>query len=388
MTVMDQTRDISGAAQHRLTQIFTPPEYVKKADHQTLYGEAAAMASHLYAHPAQRLYPCHTKAACWLSSVFVADNKEQHTATEYQAICQQLEKLAAYWGISEAVTGIFEKAAQLADVNLLKVPDSDFALVWQDEKGNKQRQYPLRNALEVKEASTWFVKYRDEFTFSDKHTIAKKILEKAAALGAVTADSELLSRCAGYGYCPAEGVRREWLKRAQLTKHNFPDYSAAATNMANTLQNATFEVRDQGLHVKMAEVLSQFDQTCRLSPLYGTELERPEDVIFQVTEKVAGDFVTNHVLCSNGAIYEKIALERLNIDQVRDWFGEDFADSVGGVMLNTEKLAELLPTLPRPDAALFERMADSVGVQPFGRQKVADHVPQSELSQFAAAYRT
>ena len=50
--------------------------------------------------------------------------------------------------------------------------------------------------------------------------------------------------------------------------------------------------------------------------------------------------------------------------------GSDFVErvSAGGVMLDTEKLAEELRTLPRGDAKLFEALANSAQIAPFNKQ--------------------
>jgi hypothetical protein len=58
---------------------------------------------------------------------------------------------------------------------------------------------------------------------------------------------------------------------------------------------------------------------------------------------------------------------------LRDILGEEFVNrvSTGGLMLDTEKLAEELRTLPRVDAKLFERLADSASVKPFGKEASA-----------------
>jgi hypothetical protein len=52
-------------------------------------------------------------------------------------------------------------------------------------------------------------------------------------------------------------------------------------------------------------------------------------------------------------------------------------------MVDAEKLAEELRTLPRGDARLFERLADSVQITPFGKQATAS---KSALLKLAALH--
>ena len=60
ITVLDHTQDLSGVETHRLTSLYEPPEFVKKADGERLYGNAETLPQHVYADPLGRLYPCHT----------------------------------------------------------------------------------------------------------------------------------------------------------------------------------------------------------------------------------------------------------------------------------------------------------------------------------------
>ena len=50
--------------------------------------------------------------------------------------------------------------------------------------------------------------------------------------------------------------------------------------------------------------------------------------------------------------------------------GTDFADAIsaGGLFVSSEKLAEIVPTLPRGDAELFDRMLNSVGIHPVAKE--------------------
>jgi hypothetical protein len=70
--------------------------------------------------------------------------------------------------------------------------------------------------------------------------------------------------------------------------------------------------------------------------------------------------------------------------------GSDLADeiSTGGVLVDREKLAEILPTLPRGDAELFERMLDKNGITPFAKEAAATKqgLRKRDLFELAANY--
>jgi hypothetical protein len=83
-----------------------------------------------------------------------------------------------------------------------------------------------------------------------------------------------------------------------------------------------------------------------------------------------------------------MALDRLDISHIRQWLGDEFADEVGGVMLDTTKLAAIVPTLPRPEAEMFERMASAAGISVFARDKTAMDrgLTREEMEALAAQY--
>lgn len=138
----------------------------------------------------------------------------------------------------------------------------------------------------------------------------------------------------------------------------------------------------------MAALMDQFDRDCRLNTLYDEGgLERPEDALFSITEKVASEFLNTHTQTTTGAIYEKTALEKLSLDDITRWMGDEFAQEVatGGVFVDMDKLAELLPTMPRDDAEMFERMTAEAGINPMAYEKAAEAAGMSDEDRQALA---
>lgn len=371
-SIFDHTQDLTGTEKHRLTQICPAPEFVKSASHDQLCGNPETLEAHLYANATDRVYPCHTKAATWMSALFFGDKCDQLSQTKAAQAKQRIWKAAGYWGIQPMVQDAWDKVAAAKQAGVHNLTDDDFALVW-EQGGKKERHYPLRNAAEVKQASNWFNEHHAQFNFDDKHMMATRILEKAAAYNAAVENAELLQRCAGRGYCPKADAVAAWTKRSELVANTKPDYAMQARKMADSINASNMEIHEQGRRIKLASVMSQYDHVTGLRRLYSEDggLERPEDVLFKVTEKVAREFVSDHVQTINGAIYEKAALSNLDIEQIQKWMGDDIADACGGVLLDTEKLAELLPTLPRPDADMFERMAEAANVPVSFKEKSA-----------------
>lgn len=373
-TVLDHTQDLTGRETYRLTQLYIPPEFVKQAEHERLHGNPETMQPHLYADQRNRLYPCHTPAATWMSTLFFADKRAEHKPGVAKIIEARLDAAANHFHIKAACDALKQKIAADSVDDMAKLADSEFALVWVTE-GRRERNYPLRNSTEVKTAAAWFNNYRDQFVFADRNCIARKILEKAAQYGADVADHrELLGKVAGYGQCAASEMVAMLQQRASMVARSHPDYSAEMTKLAEMIEKNPENAREAGTREKMAGIVDQFDRQTHLNRLYDEGgLERPEEVLFKVTEKAAQEFVRDHFQLNSGTVYEKAAFEALPLDHIQNWMGEAFANEVaaGGLMVDTTKLADVAATLPRGDAEMFDRMAKSGGIGPFVVEKAA-----------------
>lgn len=368
--ILDQTQDLTGAEWHRLTSLFAVPDFVKLASHEQRLGDTTILPPTVYAYPQQRLYPCHTKAATWASAAFFTEKQANWSADVAAAIWTRIKQAAAYWQIEPLIEQL--TAAMTKSAAAILLTDADYALVWGADDV-KQRHYPLRNGAEVKAASAWLEKFRDDFTLEDRQQIAAKVLVKAASFNVTPDNNEYLCRTAGFGYCTQQQLAECWTKRANLVRRQQPAYAERATAVAAAVMAAPIDFRDHDTRVKLAVLMDQFDTETRLNKLYGDGLERPEDQIFQITEKVASETAQAYVSTTSGTVYEKAAMADISLDDVRGWLGDDIADAVAiaGCHLDTEKLAAVIGTLPRPDAQVFDRLAASLGIQPFARSKSA-----------------
>lgn len=356
---LDQAHDVSGRETHRLTALYPAPDFVKSAGQERLHGDET-LPRHMYADQHNKLYPCHTAPATWMSALFFSDKQAQFNETEVATIKTRIHKAAAYFGIAGAVTELEEKIAASAGLDLDALPDSDFAIVWRADSGAVERHWPLRNAAEVKFAAAHFKAHRDEFVFTDRHTIATKILEKAAQYGADTSDADdSLELAAGYGMCAAKMASDMLKERARLVQRQHGDLAAELVKLATIVDQNPEKARETETRLKLAAVVDGFDKNTKLYRMYDAGgLPRPEEVLFAVTEKVARDFLGQNVETTTGNVYALDDLEKLAVDDVRDWLGDDFADAVsaGGVYMDREKLAEIVPTLDRGMAATLDRL--------------------------------
>lgn len=372
--VLDHTQDLSGTAQHRLTSLYPPPAFVKEASHDRLYGDPEQVPAHAYADEANRQFPCHTAPATWMSALFFFDKQASMLPARVEHIGQRIEATARYFNIGQIVQDLKTKMAADANGDESRLPDSDFALIWVNEDGSgSERHYLLRNAAEIKTAAAWFARFRDEFGFPERQQIAQKISEKAAAHQVPLDEAEMLSRTAGYGYCAGTAIAEMLEKRGDLVARTHPDHTREVRKLAKLARDNPTDVRDHGYRLKMAATIDMFDRDTQLNRMYDEGgLERPEEILFQVTEKAASDFMESHVQMTSGTVYEKAAFEALDREVIARWMGTELADEVAaGTQIDPKKLATIAATLPRPHAEMFDRMATQAGVPVFARDKAA-----------------
>jgi hypothetical protein len=387
---MDHTQDLSGTDTHRLTTLYPPPEFVKAAAHERLYGNPEVLPPQVYGDPTTRTFPCHSAPATWMSALFFFNKRAELDDTLAKQIESRIAEAARYFKIQPDVEQLKTKVAADLHRDLSQLPDEDFALIWQDDQGNKERNYPIRNGDEVKVAAEWFNQYRDDFVFSDRHRIAGKIMEKAAAHRVVLPNAEMVNQTAGFGYCSAADIAGMLEVRANLVAREHPDYATEIRALAALTKEHGGDVRDHGFRIRLAGLVDEFDRQTHLNRMYDDGgLDRPEEILFRVTEKAASDFLGQHVQLTSGTIYEKESLAGLDRNSIEQWMGADFADAVADLVsgVDIEKLAAIVPTLPRPDAESFDRMAAEVGLPIFGRDKAAaTSLSVAELATIAGDY--
>lgn len=390
--ILDHTCDLSGRESHRLRSLYTPPEWVKAASHEALCGDAEALPLNVYADPTRKLYPCHTKAATWMSAAFFYDRKGQIDPPKAELIETKLLKAADYWAIRGEIDTLRDKIAKNAGDELTKLADDDFAIVWHFADGTTDRSWPLRNAKEVQFAAGHFAKHRDKFAFDDRHKIANKILEKAIEFGAhLGGHDDIIEKAAARGGCSARDAAEMCEKRAQITRTSHPDMSGEILKMAQNIRQFPAQARGLENLVKLANLIDQFDREAGLVKLYGDGgLDRPEETLFSVNEKCAEQFVTAHVETTTGNTYAIDDFEKIGVERVREWMGDDFVEAVtlGEMFVDGAKMAAIIPTLDRGAAATFDRMMAAASLRPVLQDKAASAVLQrQDLMALASQYQ-
>lgn len=381
----DQQGDANGQTLHRLVKLYGAPEFVKAASSSAISYTAEEKNPTAFADPTTLSFPCHTGPATYVSMMYFLDN-EGSLGKKASHIRERIVKAASFFGIKRHVDQLLEKHAALNADTLETLPDEKFAFVVAYDNGTKERHMPLRNAHEVKAASDYLQKYRDDFVYSDRVKIAQKILKAGLSDNLSESDKTYLYKQAGAALGSAKNAADLLYKRAVVLRRMGKDLDVQRT-LAKTaealLVNKEY-AHDMGSMTKIATLIDKIDREYKLQNI--TSIGKPED-LFQFTVKQASDFSNENVQLTTGSFYKKSDLENLSVDGLKDILGEEFVErvSTGGLMLDTEKLAEELRTLPRGDARLFERLAEASNVKPFGKEA---SVKKSTLLKMAEAYKS
>jgi len=335
------------------------PDYVM--DHR-LQGEkeATELPNELFADSHRRLFPIDSPAATWLSAAYFSKHAAAgalpYSATEAEHIKHILLKVADVYEIGADAVKISDAivASDLSPDPTDDEVNSHYGWVMKDaESGDVvARKYPMFDSRGVEKAAAYFEEYRDHYPHNVRKTIARNIMRKAASFGVDVDGLPAAVRCeAGFGIPQRDVVMDEVLRRSRLTKD--AEASLALANVNNML--AEFSVNELGPCLdKLAEVLDDFDNAAGLTQYYGTKLRMPADFLFEVSLKEAESVVDDSIELGK-YVFSAEKLASLSPSVFSDVLGSDFVrDLSTDDTLDQQKIADVLPTLPRPDKTALE----------------------------------
>jgi hypothetical protein len=392
---LDQTGDINGQQLFRLSRLYPLPEFVKKASSDAIYGNDQ-LVNYQFADQSRRQFPCHTAAATYISALFFMDKKAELDPDRAGVIENRIGDFAFMHGITDRIKQLQEKlASEHPRDGVETLPDDNFALILEpgeSRTGTRERHYPMRNALEVKKCAEYLKDYREEFPYRYRQKMANSILDLAQKYGAGLGDLDLfLEKTAGRGAAASFEVSKLLFDRARLLKRaGKVEFAIKMAELAKTVAGRPESVQDQDQLVKLACLVDDMDRETGLRRLI-EDLPHPEEVFFSLTEKVASKMRAEHFATRSGNIYNLADVESLKLAEVRDLMGTDFADAIstGGLFVSPEKVAEIVPTLPRGDSELFDRLLSTCGIHPMAKEAAHDKggFDTAELQKLAGLHR-
>lgn len=360
------------------------PEFVKKAE----VDNPAELPSDAFGDIRHRKFPCHTKAATWLANAYFQQSRSSYSMKEAEFVQGRINKFASHWAISGLVGQFNRNWSKIASFDNHEMADSQYALVATTDDGQKIRRFPMPNCMSVKWAGERLYADRYKYPYLMRKTAARNILREAirydemakrgekiagAVAGATQFEPhtlEYLERAAGFGATHPLRAAEKVAQRVVVLKGRFNDHAEKMAELAIALRELP-SINGEQL-MKLANVIDAVDRETGLCEHYHEGLEMPEEIMFPVLEKQASAILDEFVTLTTGKTYPVGLLMEIPLEKISSVLGDDFMEAVVGedsISIDPVKFAAILPTLPRPDAALLERCINEGLKEPF--QKVA-----------------
>jgi len=391
----DFNDDVSQQTLYSIEHLYGLPAFVKEAAVEGK-DEVDKIPSSCFADPHRRKFPCHTKAATWLSNAYFQHSKSAYSKEESDLVQERIIKAAEYWSIRTSVRNFNSAYEKMAAYDDSKLGDSDYALVV-EHAGTVVRRFPIPNAPSVKAAGEYLYAHRFEYPYPWRKTAARRILSRAveydekAEKGEKVAEMcrfnpetlDYLQRAAGLGMTHPLWAAEKIAQRVYMLPDRLRPYQRKLAELAVELRKMPCATNQQ--MQKLAEVIDAVDRETGLYKNYHEGVEMPEEICFTVLKKEAEEILDSFITLQTGNTYPVGLLASLPLEKVAAVLGDDltnqFKASDGSI--DVAKFAEILPTLPRPDARLIERVLEESMKSSLDKAAAAGRQLERELRKVA-----
>ena len=140
--MMDHIADKNLTMFNVIRQNHELPEFVKSAQVESV----DELPSSSFADRAGRRFPCHTKAATWLSYAYFLKHANDVPKNLKPVLVDRLHKFADSWGIANEIKRLEQEHISNSSNSLNKLADSEFAIV-ETNNGQKYRALPMTDKV-------------------------------------------------------------------------------------------------------------------------------------------------------------------------------------------------------------------------------------------------
>ena len=351
---------------------------------QERYGLSDALVAAGVSAPAQQgpgryaglhRFPKESKEQVVLSYAMLRGANTDLAAEQREAIAKELMKRADYLGVAAQLHGIDRIEATKSAAVVNEPDDSDFAYC-----RNGERRLYIGTAAHVEKAAAYLEKHRTEFEYQVRRQIARNILAKAAEH---EAQRELglksrLESTAGDALVTREFATSELSRIAK---------TAAMLGSCVEVRTALAVASSLAEAGKLDKAAAFVDAAQRVDSRVADG--RPiEDLLFFATAEKSAATLDQHVALTTGEVYSRDRLDGLPIAAVEDRLGTELARSLSkdGIFIDGGLASDILPIVPRSDAAALSSVFSELGVDPVIKEAgEAPRLTRSVLKQLAAA---
>ena len=351
---------IKSAEFNRVAKTYNLPSYVVEFDLVNI--NSNGLPSQAFADPINRKWPCHTKAACYMSNLKFWESEVLNPDGSPE-VGKELLKRADMWKItSDLKSEVLTKVAKTHVINSVSdLNDSDFALIEHDGS-EKVRLYPVIDEETTKLAAHQFYDNRHLMPINWRMQIATKLHEKFAEYSIDSIDDQVLdyvAKAAGKGITTPSGLGSIFTKRAELLRaHKRGDLANQMDKIAATISK---QKMTKELCQKCAAALDKIDTESSLYKDYARGLPLPEEDCHSILYKDAAAFISQFVKLANGSVYSYSDVTKMTNKLINLAIIDNALVKVAG-MLDDTKLKLALGGLSRNQADMVDKLAETMQI--------------------------
>lgn len=364
---IDITNDVSKKYYNAFMRRVEMPEYVKSANVLTAE-EAASMGSDSFADPVSRNFPLNTKANCWCSAVYFYGNQCNKDRTSKQAEIN-IQRAAEIWGISEEIA----KIKSAFEIQTIPVT---YAMSFM-HNGVTVNRCPDHTKEAATTSAQWLYDNRFNFPIEAQKAAAVRLAAKADTFKLQPAAATYVDKLANpevYGNlnCKVASAITDRLNAVNPKK--WGEVENELLKVANAMASNPLDVCQTGEVI--ATALEAVDVKHGFNQKWGSSYQHPIDCCFRVNMlKVAAD-TDSIVHLTTGTPVDLNKISNTQLEKGLKIAGDDFLSycQTDGLNVDRSKAAEILPTLPKPEAQRFEHAIKSAGYMPESSYDLADRL--------------
>lgn len=336
--VADQKSDSSEKELYSFLSFSDLPAYVKEASIESVRGEGKE--NHAFADQARRAFPICDRPSIFVSNAFLQNKKTAGSKDYAETVEREIRKAAADFGI---LGDLDRYNADLVEKRAAEEP-KDFTISCNLPTGASFDLFKISSDLDLKIKAAEFVLDLEKYPFSWRREISSQFVKAAETYG-VDELPDTVMKYAGFFFPDPGTVSLELARRMPRVPDEGKEKIA---KMISAVDSGELEQED---YFKIAELLYNLEREAGLqkkASYYKKVVGDPVDKIFTLSvEKVAKmlDVVDVH-----GSLYSMSDFEKISSDLFEQAFGFEKPAS-------REELRDILPTLPRSDFALFQKLS-------------------------------
>lgn len=354
---IDITDDVSKKYYNAFTQQVPMPEYVKSAQVLTA-DEAEQIPANAFADSFNRKFAVDSKANCWCSALYFYGHQCNNLPTSKQAE-QRLLNSARIWGISSDVEQIKRSFEQQT------IPVS-YAISF-DYKGAKVERCPDHTKEAATASAEWLYSNRFKFPTNIQKQAAARLLTKADSMklsANALAYMDRLANSDSYANMNCKIAMAITDRLNSIPTYRWAELEDELLKTANSLNSAPYDIcHNTDLFLGALEAV---DVKHGLNTKWGSQLQHPVDVCYRVNMTKAAAVADATVHLTTGTPIDLSKISDHQLEKGLKIAGDDFLSycQTDGLNVDRSKAAEILPTLPKPEAHRFETAIKSAGYMP------------------------